>query len=236
MLKVLLLSAAYMTHPSPTPAQGNIQIVARDTTGFILYLNNIPQNSSPQKSVTLSGLKKGTHEVIVRLNDSAASRIEKSLMVRDGKERTFELDPLPDQGFNLNLVAEIEADPTRLDTTNDTIATDTAKTDTTPAYKGPRGCSDPISANKFAGILEDLREKNFEKKKIRAAKKMIRSKCLWAEQVQGIIKLFEYEDHKLDFSKYAYEMVYDRANYLEIKKELDFKSSREELEHFVREQ
>lgn len=100
-------------------------------------------------------------------------------------------------------------------------------------YTGPKGCNSPMDEKTFVNMLNSIKGKDFEDTKLKIAKQIASSNCLLVEQIMGIMKLFDFEDNKLDFAKFAYSYAYDRANYFKINELFDFESSTDELINFI---
>lgn len=98
-------------------------------------------------------------------------------------------------------------------------------------YTGRIGCPGPISnINSIKSAIED---EDFSDDKIMVAKQALRGKCLTTDNVTSIMDLFDFEDKKLEFAKYAHDYTYDVDNYYKINKAFDFSSSKEELNEYI---
>ena len=105
-----------------------------------------------------------------------------------------------------------------------------------PGYNGPVGCSWPMSNQDFAGVKNSISSKSFEDSKLTMAKQVINSNCLFSQQVKEIMMLFSFEDTKLDLAKYAYGFTFDLGNYYKVNDALDFESSIDELNAYIKSQ
>ncbi len=65
------------------------------------------------------------------------------------------------------------------------------------------------------------------------AKQICDSKCLKSRQVRDIMKLFSFEQTRLDFAKYAYKNVMDKENYYQVNDAFQFENSIEELNESI---
>jgi hypothetical protein len=103
-----------------------------------------------------------------------------------------------------------------------------------PGYSGPVGCAKaPVSEGEFTGMKENIAAKNFEDTKVSTAKMIAGGRCLTAAQVRSIMQLFNFEDNKLDFAKFAYDRTYDIGNYFKVNDVFNFDSSVEELNTYI---
>ncbi|MDI6833444.1 MAG: DUF4476 domain-containing protein, partial [Bacteroidales bacterium] len=91
----------------------------------------------------------------------------------------------------------------------------------------------PMSPEDFASAKASISSKSFEDSKLTLAKQIAASNHLTSKQVKEIMQLFNFEDSKLDFAKYAYKFVYDPNNYYIVNDVFKFSSSIEELNEFI---
>lgn len=102
-----------------------------------------------------------------------------------------------------------------------------------PGYNGPVGCPRPMTPSDFAAAKAAIKDADFENTKMSTAKTVIGSNCLTTDQVAELCNLFDFENTKLDFAKFAYSRTYDKGNYFKVNKVFDFDASKEELNRFV---
>lgn len=103
-----------------------------------------------------------------------------------------------------------------------------------PGYNGPIGCPQPMSRNDFAAVKATIQDADFENTKLSTAQSILASNCLTTDQVVEICRLFDFENTKLDFAKFAYSKTYDSNNYFKVNVVFDFDSSKEALNEFVK--
>lgn len=102
-----------------------------------------------------------------------------------------------------------------------------------PGYSGPIGCPWPMQPGDFNSAKQSISSKSFEDSKFTVAKQIFNSNCLTSDQVRDIMGLFDFEDTKLDFAKYAYGRTYDLGNYYKVNDAFTFESSIDELNDFI---
>jgi hypothetical protein len=73
----------------------------------------------------------------------------------------------------------------------------------------------------------------FDETRLSTAKQIASSNCLSTNQIAALIKIFSFEESKLDFAKYAYDFCVDRNNYFKIANSFSFESSKTELNDYV---
>ncbi|MBN4065938.1 DUF4476 domain-containing protein [Candidatus Amoebophilus asiaticus] len=151
-----------------------------------------------------------------------------------------------DVNITMNIAGEgsnVQSGVTQTTTTTSTtlISSETSSTHTEqhadsyylPGYNGPIGCPVPMSDNEFSGVKNSIQSKTFEDSKIKMAKQVINSNCLLSSQVKKIMRIFDFEDTKLELAKYAYGYTYDLGNYYKVNDAFEFESSIDELNEFI---
>lgn len=145
-------------------------------------------------------------------------------------------------GINMNVNDGFDAQE---ETTTSTTVTTTSTTTAQPVqpaqpdhyvmvgYSGPMGCPWPMQPNDYSQAKSTIASKSFEDSKMQIAKQIISSNCLFADQVTEITNLFDFEDNKLEFAKYAYTRTYDQGNYFKVNNAFDFESTIEELNQHI---
>lgn len=102
-----------------------------------------------------------------------------------------------------------------------------------PGYNGPVGCDYPMNEADFSGAKNSISSKSFEDSKLTVAKQITGSNCLLAEQVGEVMRLFSFEDSKLEFAKYAHKYTFDQGNYFKVNDAFEFESSIDELNKYL---
>ena len=74
--------------------------------------------------------------------------------------------------------------------------------------------STPMNHRDFDNIRTRIAETTDEYSRIEMAKKLIAKHTLIAKEIKAILVLFESENYKLDFAKFAYDHCLDKNNYL----------------------
>ena len=103
-----------------------------------------------------------------------------------------------------------------------------------PGYNGPIGCPYPISDLDFADVKRSISSKSFEDSKLTIAKEVTSANCMFASEVKEIMMLFDFEDTRLTFAKFAYQYTFDKGNYYKVNDAFQFESSIDELTRFTK--
>ena len=133
-------------------------------------------------------------------------------------------------GISMNVAV---SDPGFTETTTTTTANNTVHdgSNNTPTRNGCNGWA--MNTTDFAASLKTISNSSFEDSKLSTAKNIASKNCLSSEQVSKICKLFNFEESKLAFAKYAYNRTTDQKNYFKVNDVFTFDSSKEELNNFV---
>lgn len=103
--------------------------------------------------------------------------------------------------------------------------TGTVPGDTPPCY---------VPDNEFDQILSTIRKESFNSAKVTLAKQILRSKqCFTTIQVREMLRLFSFDDSRLEMAKFAYDFTTDPENYYMVADVFTFSSSREELMKYL---
>ena len=100
-------------------------------------------------------------------------------------------------------------------------------------YNGPYGCPVPMAPGDFESMKQTIKSKDFENTKLTIAKQVLQNNCLTSAQVREVLGLFDFENTRLDYAKYAYSHTYDIGNYYKVNDAFEFESSVDDLNKFI---
>lgn len=147
-----------------------------------------------------------------------------------------------DAGMNTDATSTTSyTETTTVTTSSSSTYTDNVATETTvnnhphamPGYSGPIGCPYPMSSNDFNSAKNSISSKDFSDSKLTLAKQITKTNCLTSDQAKQIVELFDFEDTRLDYAKFAYGYTYDIGNYYKVNDAFEFESSIEELDNYI---
>lgn len=101
-------------------------------------------------------------------------------------------------------------------------------------YDGYYGCPWPMEDSDFAMAKQSIESKDFSDSKVTVAKQILSNNCLLTRQVSEMVRLFDFEDDRLEIAKYAYGSTLDVGNYFLVNDAFEFESTIEELDEYVR--
>jgi len=168
--------------------------------------------------------------------------VTQTTTINPGSATTTIYDPITGEAITVSVdVAIPELTTTITETTTTTTASQTIS-ETVPAqpshyvmpgYNGKIGCPWPMSEGDFADAKKSISSKSFEDSKLTIAKQIASSNCLLCTQVKEVMKIFNFEDSRLEFAKYAFDYVYDIGNYYKLNDAFSFESSIDELNTYI---
>lgn len=98
-----------------------------------------------------------------------------------------------------------------------------------------RGCGRKscMSPKIFNTALATVKKLPFEESALKTAKQIISSNCLDIDQIIQIANIFNFEENKLDFAKYAYDFCIEPRNYFKLNGIFNFTTNADELSDYV---
>ena len=87
--------------------------------------------------------------------------------------------------------------------------------------------------NKVVAMTHYLKELNFDKDRLNAAKEFVRKNAVYTHDLTIIAESFEFDENRLEFLKTAYFTCPDKGNYMLLKKSFKFESNYNALIEFI---
>lgn len=88
--------------------------------------------------------------------------------------------------------------------------------------------------NEFAVAREAIRRESFDNTRMTVAQQIADNNYFTAAQVKELVRLFSFEERKVDFAKYAYGRTLDKNNYFMINEVFSFSKSKEQLAEYIK--
>lgn len=98
---------------------------------------------------------------------------------------------------------------------------------------GKVACTSPMSSIDFKDAKMNIKDRATSESRLELALQIAKTNCLLSEQVKQIMMLFEFENHKLEFAKLAYDRTYDQGNYYKVNEVFEFRSSVGKLKAYI---
>ncbi|MDP4731893.1 MAG: DUF4476 domain-containing protein [Flavobacteriales bacterium] len=153
-------------------------------------------------------------------------------------------------GINMN-VPNMDVQTTGTTTTTTRTTTSTSSSNSTvPAHttrpsepsptqpsnttiSGNGNCTRSMDDASFGKAKQTIASKGFDETRLSTAKQVAKANCLTTEQIVAIMKIFGFDETRLEFAKYAYDYCFDKNNYYTVSEGFSFYSSTEELIQYI---
>ncbi len=90
-----------------------------------------------------------------------------------------------------------------------------------------------MTYKEFAMMKDQIKQNTLEKGRLETAKQMTQDNILTAIQVAEIARLFNFDNNRLDFAKFAFEYTYDRDAYHVVGDVFVFQKNKEDLQRYI---
>lgn len=94
----------------------------------------------------------------------------------------------------------------------------------------------PISKADFDDRLNAIKNTSFDDQRLAKAKQVFDDEYLTTNQVIEVVKVFSFDDSKLDFAKWAYKKTMDKKNYYKVEDQFSFSGTKTNLANYVKSQ
>lgn len=98
---------------------------------------------------------------------------------------------------------------------------------------GNGNCTRSMDAASFGKAKQTIESKGFDDTKLSTAKQVAKANCLTTDQILEVMKIFGFEESRLEFAKYTYDYCFDQNNYYNVSQGFSFDSSTEELNEYI---
>jgi hypothetical protein len=90
-----------------------------------------------------------------------------------------------------------------------------------------------MTYREFEALKERVRQNTLDKGKLDAAKSLTRQNVLTANQIGEITRLFNQDNNRLEYAKFAVDYAFDLENYSIVTQSLAFESNKKDLERYI---
>lgn len=85
----------------------------------------------------------------------------------------------------------------------------------------------------FEAAIKEIDREAFDDRKLEKAKSITSKTTLTTGQISRICKLFDFDDNRLKYAKYAYDFCSDKVNYFKVSSTMTFSSNGSELDKYI---
>ncbi|MFZ4523534.1 MAG: DUF4476 domain-containing protein [Bacteroidales bacterium] len=226
---------------------GNVVVFAPKGEQFTLYLGSKSKNSEPASRVEADNPGGPSFKIKVVFADPSMKELSKMVFNKPGSTMFYKVEKNAKGVFTLESTSSEWMDKVESSAPqNPPPTTSVAPSEEKKAAKSESpakseavtptkstGCANPVSDADFTANLVDISARPFEPMQLSAAKKVAETHCLTAAQVKLVILVFDSESSRISFAKFAYDHVYDRDNYGEVKDALHSEKSKNDLDRYI---
>lgn len=212
--------------------QSSLVIKSEDSSAFILFLNDIQQNSEPLSLLEIKDLSFEIYAArIVLIPDSQQTAT--ILKLKPGHINYYVIRWEKDSLLSLQLIDYI---PFK-DTTSNLDSIETILSDSLKEPKSNKvSCDFAMQERIFEAHLKDTKNLLFESEKLAYWITEIENNCLLVKQLQEVLTQFAFEVNKIKIAKKSYLKLVDPENWGSIYGLFDYSQSKDELKDFSNEQ
>ena len=91
-----------------------------------------------------------------------------------------------------------------------------------------------MSSSEFEAVLKSAKNQSFDNSRTEDIRNAVGSRCLSVAQIKQLVKIYSFDNYKLDFVKYAYKHTYDVANFLQLEQLFSYESDKKKLRALVK--
>ena len=207
-----------------------LTIVAPRGLSFWLFVDDVPQNDQPVRSICVRNLWEDSFYVRVELDNQLQNCVGQFVDLKQSQtlsivhvDKLFGLEP-----SQIHVRPELTMDlVTEQPSAGGNVQPPMPPTPPTP----PMAFS--MNPQDYEEAYQVISKESFDSSKLTLAKQVISSNPMTASQILGICKLFSFESNKLEFAKFAYTYCVDQNKYYLLNEAFSYESSKRELNNYI---
>ncbi|MBC7694758.1 MAG: DUF4476 domain-containing protein [Burkholderiales bacterium] len=94
-------------------------------------------------------------------------------------------------------------------------------------------CKEPATDVKFNTLFNSIKTTAYENEKLKLSKKLLADVCLSSIQIKKISELITHDREKIEFMKYAYNILTDKENAASLADEFQFKDAKDDFLNYI---
>lgn len=224
-----LLLATFLSSPAFAYGEGRLSISIAYPKNVVIVIDGRNYQPAADRTIDLSNLRPGNHSVRIYNNNrynnryDGRNRIERPIYSATIEIRSFHHVDIMINRFGKALIDE--RDMRYADDYGDGRNDDDYRDD----------YNRPMSDRQFKQLVENIKNKWIVYQKMDAARDALKNEYFTTLQVRQILELFSTDNEKLELAKLAYNRTVDRRRFYTLYDVFSFRSSREELERYIKE-
>ncbi|HQQ94782.1 MAG TPA: DUF4476 domain-containing protein [Bacteroidia bacterium] len=236
---LLLLSAGLITLRAQECGKVVISNASKSSPAFIVSLNGVRLSNDYAQSASFKCLDENQYRLkILQAGASGALSFTISSEVKYLSNYLLAKDNVGNYSLVLqskSLITEEKELETAVSTPAGAVATPTpvmpARSEAAVAvlYQGPVAMSEEV----FKRKLEEVKSKNFDDEKVERMKDAFEHEYFKSSQVISLMKLFTFDDRRLEAAKFAYPKTIDQDEFYKTYDLFSFSSSKDNLKAWI---
>lgn len=209
-LLFLILAIAFI---GPLCAQpGKFSVSTTIDTPFRIYVDEILQNETPVRSISITKIPVGKHRVEVVLDDGESHSFGQYFMINHLALHMV----ITHQGYYYGW-----QQTTRIPHSELTMPLETHDT--------------PLMTDReFETALNALKSESYDNTRLILAKQIVSQNLMKASQVAEICKLFSFESNRLELAKFAYSHCGEKNRYYLVNASFAYDATKRELDEYIK--
>ncbi len=94
-------------------------------------------------------------------------------------------------------------------------------------------CKEPTTEAKFNTLYNSIKSTAYENEKLKLSKKLLADVCLSSQQIKQLSELITHDREKIEFMKYAFNVLTDKENAGSLADEFQFKDTKDEFLKYI---
>ena len=224
-----LLLATFISSTAFAYGEGRLSISIASPKNVVVVIDGRNYQPGSDRIVDLNNLRPGNHTVKIYNNSrhnnryDGRNRVERPIYSATIQVRSFQHVDIMINRFGKAMVDE--RDMRYADDYNDGRNDNDYRDD----------YNRPMRDDQFKQLVENIKKKWIVNQKMEAAKDALQNEYFNTAQVRQILELFSTDNDKLELAKLAYSRTVDKRSYYTLYDVFSFRSSREELERYIKE-
>lgn len=219
-MKGILLFIFLFCFSSEVLSQGTLTVRNNESIGFLLFINDEQVNLIPCVSITLNDLQATRISLKAELPSLTNREITQQITLKNNSSVFYDLELVRD-GYRFVLKSESKISRTAkpsgiaLPDGGESIGED-AFEESEHSVKRNGDCNNPISESQFERFVSEIKNVDFENKRIQMMTEFIEIHCIKSGQLNTMLSLLAMEEYKLQLVHSSITRIYDPSNLMGI--------------------
>ena len=221
---------------------------------FIVICNDKLINKTPDTIVSAQDLTGKEQRIRIEMHNKRQDGFNQNVIIKPGYFYDYEISTIPGRDnrikpfsrkkYSLRLVSAEQKNENTNNVNSEkaepilitmTYALDQYVTHyILPGYHGDIGCPWPLTLKEFDAKLKKLSDISLVDERLKVAEGLFGKSCIFSDEVRKICLLLGEENQRLDFAKFAFDIVFDKENLSELKEIFQNPAIRNDFLNFIK--